>query len=93
MSDQITRRVEDVKKLFGLAERDWLLFFLFVSVGFNIYQSYNTGELQKEWKDEIVKELRRDAVPSAVEDAVRPMREGVERANEKLDTFLNKNKR
>lgn len=96
--DFIGKRVNDVRKIFGMAERDWLLLFLIVSIGFNIFQAYDSRSLQKEWKEEIVNELRRDAIPQevqkrlpqAVEDAVQPMKEGVEQGMQKLDTVLNK---
>lgn len=92
-TDFIGKRVNDVKTIFGLAERDWLLLLLLASVGLNIYQAQDKSKLQQEWKDEIVRELRRSDIPNEVEKRMRPIEEGWDQARSKIDTLVERVKK
>lgn len=86
--DFIGKRVNDVRKIFGLAERDFMALLLIVSVGFNIYQAYTNSNMQERLNNRIVEEVRRQVTP-VVEKKVDDKLDGVVTGVDNLKNRLN----
>jgi hypothetical protein len=99
--DFIGKRVNDVRKIFGMAERDFMALMLIISVLGNIALIYLLLAQSSDLNNEIKAEIRRQVdpaveskvsteLPKQLNEAVQPMKEGVEQGMQKLDTVLNK---
>ncbi|MDR6734159.1 hypothetical protein [Sphingobacterium sp. 2149] len=99
--DFVGKRVNDVGKLAGWANRDILAMvavFFMVTTGLLLYAYIKqNNDLNARITEEVRKQVNpavdskvSTALPKAVEDAVQPMKEGVEQGMQKLDTVLNK---
>lgn len=97
--DFIARRVNDVGKIFGMASKDFMALMLVLSLVANAYLLYLFVTLNLDFSDRIVEEVRKqnknETIPAMerrvdekVEEKVSPIKEGVEKATNKVDTIL-----
>lgn len=99
-NDFITKRVDDVKKIFGLAERDFMALMLVISLIGNVVLVWAIISINSNLNARIVEEVKLQVVPverkmeqkvdQRVDESLQPIREGVKEAKGKLDTIINK---
>ena len=86
--DYLDRKIEGIRTIFGLAERDFMALMLTLSLVFNIIQYFDTRSTEKELHSQIVEEVRRQAVPAIrkeTSDQLKPIKT-------ELDTVISKAK-
>lgn len=99
--DFIGKRVNDVRKIFGLAERDFMALMLVISLIGNVLLVWMLLSQNKSFSDQLVEEVRKQVKPAVqqevktelpvkLEEAVQPMKDGVKQATDKVDTILQK---
>lgn len=78
--DFIGKRVNDVKKIFGLAERDFMALMLVFSLIANGYLGYLVVKTNSDLNAKIVEEVRRQVpqeVDRKVNEGLEPIKQGV----------------
>lgn len=95
--DFVTKRAKDVERIFGMMKQDFMATVLTISVCFNIFQGYQNSTIQKELNKQIVEEVRRqvpkavnERVPEVVDSKLEGVRDGVDKALNKVDTIISK---
>lgn len=99
--DFIGKRVNDVRKIVGLAERDFMALMLGISLIGNVLLVWLLLSQNKSFSEQLVEEVRKQVrpavqqevkteLPAKLEEAVEPMKEGVRQATDKVDTILQK---
>ena len=90
--DYIDRKIDGLRTIFGLAERDFMALMLTLSLLLNLVQYYDVRRTERELNDEIKEEIRRQAIPAIrreTSDQLRPIKTELDtvisRAKEKLN--------
>lgn len=83
--DFIDRKIEGVRTIFGLAERDFMALILTLSLLLNIVQYYDVRRTERVLNDEIKEEIRRQAVPAIRNETSRQL----EPIKSRIDTTVN----
>lgn len=86
--DYLDRKIDGLRTIFGLAERDFMALMLTLSLLLNLAQYYDVRRTERELNDEIKEEIRRQAVPAIrreTSDQLRPIKT-------ELDTVISKAK-
>ena len=90
--DYIDRKIDGLRTIFGLAERDFMALMLTLSLLLNLAQYYDVRRTERELNEEIKEEIRRQAVPAIrreTSDQLRPIKTELDtvisRAKEKLN--------
>lgn len=90
--DYLDRKIDGLRTIFGLAERDFMALMLTLSLLLNLAQYYDVRRTERELNDEIKEEIRRQAVPAIrreTSDQLRPIKTELDtvisRAKEKLN--------
>ena len=90
--DYLDRKIDGLRTIFGLAERDFMALMLTLSLLLNLVQYYDVRRTERELNDEIKEEIRRQAIPAIrreTSDQLRPIKTELDtvisRAKEKLN--------
>lgn len=90
--DYLDRKIDGLRTIFGLAERDFMALMLTLSLLLNLAQYYDVRRTERELNDEIKEEIRRQAVPAIrreTSDQLKPIKTELDtvisRAKEKLN--------
>lgn len=90
--DYLDRKIDGLRTIFGLAERDFMALMLTLSLLLNLAQYYDVRRTERELNEEIKEEIRRQAVPAIrreTSDQLRPIKTELDtvisRAKEKLN--------
>ena len=90
--DYLDRKIDGIRTIFGLAERDFMALMLTLSLLLNLAQYYDVRRTERELNDEIKEEIRRQAVPAIrkeTSDQLKPIKTELDtvisRAKEKLN--------
>lgn len=86
--DFIDRKLDGVVKIFGLTERNFMALMLTLSLLFNIVQYFDTRTTEKELHNQIVEEVRRQAVPEIRKETSNQLKP----IKTELDTVISKAK-
>lgn len=95
--DMIDRKVDGVVKIFGLAYKDIVALVATISILLNVYLVYKIITMNEDLNAKIVEEVRRqvnpaveERVPVVVDSRLEGVREGVDKALNKVDTIVQK---
>lgn len=95
--DMIDRKVDGVVKIFGLARQEILALVATISILLNVYLVYKIITMNEDLNGKIVEEVRRqvpqavdERVPVVVDNKLEGVREGVDKALNKVDTIVQK---
>ncbi len=95
--DIIDRKVDGVVKIFGLAYKDIVALVATLSILLNVYLVYKIITMNEDLNAKIVEEVRRqvpraveERVPAVVDSKLEGVREGVDKALNKVDTIVQK---
>jgi len=90
--DYLDRKIDGIRTIFGLAERDFMALMLTLSLLLNLVQYYDVRRTERVLNDEIKEEIRRQAVPAIrreTSDQLKPIKTELDtvisRAKEKLN--------
>ncbi|TCV17147.1 hypothetical protein EDC17_101166 [Sphingobacterium alimentarium] len=93
----IDRKVDGVVKIFGLAYKDVVALVATLSILLNVYLVYKIITMNEDLNAKIVDEVRRqvpkavnESVPVEVDRKLEGVREGVDKALNKVDTIVQK---
>lgn len=93
--DMIDRKVEGVVKIFGLAYKDIVALVATLSILLNIFLVYKIITMNEDLNAQIVDEVRKqvapavnERVPIVVDNRLEGVREGVDKALNKVDTIV-----
>lgn len=89
--DFIGKRVNDVKKIFGLAERDFMALMLIISILGNIALVWLYIDQNKSLNKQIVEEVKRQVAPAVetkVDDKLNGVVEGVDAIKDRLNNVI-----
>lgn len=93
--DMIDRKVDGVVKIFGLAYKDVVALVATISILLNVYLVYKIITMNEDLNAKIVEEVRRqvpqavnERVPEVVDSRLEGVREGVDKALNKVDTIV-----
>lgn len=89
--DFIGKRVNDVKKIFGLAERDFMALTLIISIIGNIALVWLYIDQNKSLNKQIVEEVKRQVAPAVqtkVDDKLNGVVEGVDAIKDRLNNVI-----
>lgn len=89
--DFIGKRVNDVKKIFGLAERDFMALMLIISILGNIALVWLYIDQNKSLNKQIVEEVKRQVAPAVetkVDDKLNGVVEGVDAIKNRLNNVI-----
>ncbi|OYD42298.1 MULTISPECIES: hypothetical protein [Sphingobacterium] len=93
--DMIDRKVDGVVKIFGLAYKDIVALVATISILLNVYLVYKIITMNEDLNAKIVEEVRRqvpqavnERVPEVVDSRLEGVREGVDKALNKVDTIV-----
>ena len=86
-ADFIDRKVDGLVKIFGLAYKDFVVLVATLSVILNIYLVYRLLNTTDSLNSQIVEEVRRQSRP-IIKEEVEPIKSGVERATNQIDTLI-----
>lgn len=92
--DMIDRKISGVVKIFGLAERDFMALMLTLSLLLNIVQYYDVRNTEKELHNQIVEEVRRQAVPAIkleTKNQLEPLKNKIDTTVSNLNKVINNN--
>lgn len=87
----IGKRVNDVKKIFGLAERDFMALMLIISILGNIALVWLYIDQNKSLNKQIVEEVKRQVAPAVetkVDDKLNGVVEGVDAIKDRLNNVI-----
>ena len=95
--DMIDRKVDGVVKIFGLAYKDIVALVATISILLNVFLVYKIITMSEDLNAKIVDEVRRqvpkavnESVPVEVDRKLEGVREGVDKALNKVDTIVQK---
>lgn len=83
--DMIDRKISAFSLLFDLMSRDWKNFIMTLSIISNIYLGHSLIKTNKEMSQQIIEEVRRQAVPAIRNETSRQL----EPIKSKIDTTVN----
>lgn len=86
-ADFIDRKVDGLVKIFGLAYKDFVVLVGTLSIILNIYLVYRLLNTTDSLNSQIVEEVRRQSRP-IIKEEVEPIKSGVERATNQIDTLI-----
>ena len=89
--DFLDRKIQGVKTIFGLAERDFMALMLTLSLLLNLVQYYDVRRTERVLNDEIKEEIRRQAVPAIKNETSRqlePIKSKVDTTMEKINNLI-----
>lgn len=95
--DMIDRKVDGVVKIFGLAYKDIVALVATISILLNVFLVYKIITMNEDLNAKIIDEVRKqvspaveERVPIVVDNRLEGVREGVDKALNKVDTIVQK---